>query len=101
MDESGVNISVDFVGGPYFQGNLYVAVRDGHIVTLGALGGTKLLAGEDIGAFVGSVFDLKEAVCEAGILIIKKSCGLWDKLEGFLPQFEDGTFKIFIEKAFQ
>jgi NADPH:quinone reductase-like Zn-dependent oxidoreductase len=51
-DESGVNISVDFVGGPYFQGNLDVVARDGHIVTLGALGGTKLPAGVDIGAFV-------------------------------------------------
>ena len=43
---------IDFVGQNYFQGNLDVAARDGRIVTLGALSGTKLKEGVDIGAFV-------------------------------------------------
>jgi len=48
----GVDIVIDFVGQNYFQGNLDVAARDGHIVHLGALSGTKLKEGVDIGAFV-------------------------------------------------
>lgn len=48
----GVDIVVDFVGATYFQGNLNVAARDGRIVHLGAMGGTRLPAGVDIGGFV-------------------------------------------------
>lgn len=48
----GVDVVVDFVGASYFQGNLDVAARDGRIVTLGAMGGTKLPEGTDIGGFV-------------------------------------------------
>lgn len=51
-DGKGVDIVIDFVGQNYFQGNLDVAARDGHIVNLGALSGTKLKEGVDIGAFV-------------------------------------------------
>jgi NADPH:quinone reductase-like Zn-dependent oxidoreductase len=51
-DGKGVDIVIDFVGQNYFQGNLDVAARDGRIVNLGALSGTKLKEGVDIGAFV-------------------------------------------------
>lgn len=70
-DQTGVNISADFVGGPYFQDNLDVAARDGRIVTLGALGGTKLPAGVTSVLSSGNAFDLKGVVCEVETLTIK------------------------------
>jgi NADPH:quinone reductase-like Zn-dependent oxidoreductase len=97
-DQTGVNISVDFVGGPYFQGNLDVAARDGHIVTLGALGGTKLPAGVDISAFVRKRIRFEGSTLRSRDIHYQGK--LRDRLESFLPQFEDGTFKIFIEKVF-
>ncbi|KAH7187564.1 NADPH2:quinone reductase [Fusarium oxysporum] len=38
----GVDIVVDFIGGPYFDANLQVAAKGGHIIALGALGGTDI-----------------------------------------------------------
>ncbi|KAE8442264.1 hypothetical protein EG329_003524 [Mollisiaceae sp. DMI_Dod_QoI] len=96
-DGKGVDIVIDFVGQNYFQGNLDVAARDGHIVTLGALSGTKLPAGVDIGAFVrkrirfeGSSLRSRDPEYQGR---------LRDKLEKYLPKFEDGTFKLFIDKV--
>lgn len=96
---NGVDIIIDFVGANYFQSNLDAAARDGHIVTLGALGGTTLSAGVDIGAFVrkrlryeGSSLRSRDAAYQGK---------LRDKLEDFLPKFEDGSFKVFVEKVFK
>lgn len=95
----GVDLIIDFVGQNYFQGNLDVAARDGHIVHLGAMSGTKLAAGVDIGAFVrkrirfeGSSLRSRDAEYQGR---------LRDKLEEYLPKFEDGTFKLFTEKVFK
>jgi len=89
---------IDFVGQDYFQGNLNAAARDGHIVNLGALSGTKLPTGVDIGAFVrkrlryeGSSLRSRDTEYQGR---------LRDKLEGYLPKFEDGTFKLYTEKIF-
>jgi NADPH2:quinone reductase len=39
----GVNLTVDFIGATYFQGNLdAAAARDGRVVLLGLMGGEKL-----------------------------------------------------------
>jgi NADPH:quinone reductase-like Zn-dependent oxidoreductase len=94
----GVDIIIDFVGASYFQGNLEAAARDGHIVNLGMLSGTKLPADVDIGAFIqkrlrfeGSSLRSRDANYQGK---------LRDRLESFLPQFEDGVFKVFVEKVF-
>lgn len=94
----GVDLVVDFVGQNYFQGNLEVAARDGRIVHLGALSGTKLEKGVDIGAFVrkrlrfeGSSLRSRDADYQGR---------LRDKLEEYLSKFEDGSFKLFTEKVF-
>jgi len=96
-DGQGVDIVVDFVGQNYFQGNLDVAAKDGRIVHLGAMSGTKLKAGVDIGAFVrkrlrfeGSSLRSRDAEYQGR---------LRDKLEEYLPKFEDGTFKIFVDSV--
>ena len=95
----GVDVIIDFIGQNYFQGNLNAAARDGHIVALGAMSGTKLPAGVDISAFVrkrvryeGSTLRSRDLEYQAKIR---------DKLvEQALPKFRDGNFKIFIEKVF-
>ncbi|KAL8764655.1 MAG: hypothetical protein Q9209_007943 [Squamulea sp. 1 TL-2023] len=51
-DGMGVEIIVDLIGATYFHGNLDAAARDRKIVHLGAVDGTKLPKGVDVGAFV-------------------------------------------------
>jgi NADPH:quinone reductase-like Zn-dependent oxidoreductase len=96
-DGKGVDLIIDFVGQSYFQQNLDAAARDGHIVNLGAMSGTKLPAGVDIGAFTR-----KRIRYEGSSLRSRDSeyqGRLRDKLEGYLEQFEDGTFKIYVDKV--
>jgi len=95
--DKGVDLIIDFVGQNYFQGNLDAAARDGHIVNLGALSGTKLPAGVDIGAFVrkrirfeGSSLRSRDEEYQGR---------LRDKLEEYLSKFENGSFKLFTEKV--
>lgn len=95
----GVNVVIDFVGQNYFQGNLDVAARDGHIVNLGFLSGTKLPAGVDIGAFV-----VKRLRFE-GSSLRSRDEAYQGKLrntlvEHCLPKFKDGSFKVLVDKVF-
>jgi NADPH:quinone reductase-like Zn-dependent oxidoreductase len=94
----GVDIIIDYIGANYFQGNLDSAARDGHIVNLAALSGSKLPAGVDISAFVrkrirfeGSSLRSRDATYQGK---------LRDKLESYLPHFDDGKFTVHIEKVF-
>jgi NADPH:quinone reductase-like Zn-dependent oxidoreductase len=96
-NDKGVDLTIDFVGQSYFQGNLDVAARDGHIVHLGALSGTKLPAGVDIGAFVRKRVRFEGSSLRSRDLEYQGR--LRDKLEEYLPKFEDGTLKIFVEKV--
>ncbi|TVY30567.1 Quinone oxidoreductase PIG3 [Lachnellula hyalina] len=96
-DGKGVDLIIDFVGQSYFQGNLDTAARDGRIVHLGAMSGTKLPAGVDIRAFV-----MKRVRFEGSSLRSRDpeyQGKLRDKLETYLDKFEDGTFKIYVEKV--
>lgn len=97
-DSKGVDLVIDYIGATYFQGNLDVAARDGRIVTLGALGGTKLPEGVDIGAFVRKRIRFEGSSLRSRDPDYQGK--LRDKLESFLPLFEDGTFKVFVEKIF-
>ena len=95
----GVDVVIDFVGQNYFQGNLDVAARDGHIVTLGALSGTKLPAGVDISAFV------RKRIRFEGSSLRSRDEDYQGKLrdtlvEHALPKLRDGTFKVPIERVF-
>ena len=98
-DGKGVDVIVDFVGQNYFQGNLDAAARDGHIVHLGALSGTKLPAGVDIGAFV------RKRITFEGSSLRSRDEDYQGKLrntlaEHSLPKMRDGSFKILVEKVF-
>lgn len=97
-DGKGVDIIIDFIGANYFQGNLNVAAKDGKIVQLGTMSGTKLAEGTDISAFVmkrvrfeGSTLRSRDTVYQGR---------LRDKLEEYMMGFQDGTFKIFVERVF-
>lgn len=48
----GADLIVDYVGAPYFAGNLAALNRDGRVVQLGAMGGLQLAAGTDVSAFI-------------------------------------------------
>ena len=95
----GVDIVIDYIGQSYFQGNLDVAARDGYIVNLGALSGTKLPAGVDIGAFV------RKRLRFEGSSLRSRDEDYQGRLrntlvEHALPKIKDGSFKLFVEKVF-
>jgi len=96
-DGKGVDLVIDFVGPSYFQGNLNVAAKDGRIVNLGFLSGTKLPAGIDISSLL-----LKRLRVEGSTLRsrdVEYQGRLRDKLEEYLEKFEDGTFNIYVDKV--
>lgn len=95
----GVDVVIDFVGQNYFQGNLDVAARDGRIVNLGALSGTRLPAGVDIGAFV------RKRIRFEGSSLRSRDEEYQEKLrntlvEHALPKLRDGSFRVPIERMF-
>lgn len=97
-DGKGVDIIVDFVGASYFQSNLNAIAKDGVIVNLGFMGGTKLPADTDISAFirkrctfVGSSLRSRDEEYQGK---------LRDQLvEHALPKFKNGEFKLYVEKV--
>lgn len=98
-DGKGVDVVIDFIGQNYFQGNLDVAARDGRIVHLGAMSGTKLPAGVDMGAFV------RKRVRFEGSTLRSRDEDYQGKLrdtlvEHSVPRLKDGSFKVPIEKVF-
>ncbi|KAI4197032.1 MAG: hypothetical protein LQ346_003114 [Caloplaca aetnensis] len=95
----GVDIIVDFVGANYFQGNLDAAARDGRIVHLGAMSGTKLPAGVDIGGFV------RKRLRFEGSSLRSRDEEYQGKLrntlvEHALPAIRKGKMKVYVEKVF-
>lgn len=99
-DGKGVNLIVDFIGATYFQGNLKAAARDGRIVNLAFLGGTKLPEGVDISPIL-----LKRLRIEGSTLRSRDEeyqRKLRDSLvEHAMPKFENGEFKVFVQKVFK
>jgi len=97
-DGKGVDIIVDFIGASYFQANLDAIAKDGVIVNLGFMGGTKVPEGTDISAFirkrctfVGSSLRSRDEEYQGK---------LRDQLvEHALPKMKDGSFKLFVEKV--
>lgn len=94
----GVDIIIDFIGAEYFQQNLGAIAKDGVIVNLGFMGGTKLPEGTDIGAFIG------KRVTFIGSSLRSRDEEYQGKLrdqlvEHALPRFKDGRFKLFVEKV--
>lgn len=97
-DNKGVDIIVDFIGASYFQQNLEAVAKDGIIVNLGFMGGTKLPEGTDISAFI------RKRCSYVGSSLRSRDEAYQGKLrdqlvEHALPKMTDGTFKLYIEKV--
>ena len=92
----GVDVVVDFVGANYFQKNLEVTARDGRIVSLGMMSGFRL---QDV--------DLRPLLykrirIEGSTLRSRDEDyqgRLRDILETYLPLFDTGELKIFVDKV--
>lgn len=98
-DNKGVDIIVDFIGAPYFAGNLDAAAKDGRIVSLAFMGGAKLPEGINIATFL-----MKRLRFEGSSLRSRDpdyQGKLRDKLETYVPKFGDGSFQVPIEKVFK
>lgn len=96
---AGVDLTVDFIGAPYFQGNLNVAAKDGRVVMLGLMGGVQLPEGVNIAPL------LFKRVRVEGSTLRSRDEEYQGKLRDTLvshalPKFSDGTFKVFVEKVF-
>lgn len=90
----GVDLVIDFVGADYFQKNLDVAARDGKIVLLGLMSGLNV---KDIN--IGPIL-FKRLTLEGSTLRSRDEDyqgRLRDKLEEYLPLFESGEFKIYVD----
>ena len=95
----GVDLIVDFVGGSYFGRNLNAIAKDGRIVNLGMLGGTKVPAGTDMGAFVRKRVRFEGSSLRSRDL--EYQAQLRDMLvEHAIPKIVGGQFKVPIEKVF-
>ena len=95
----GVDLIIDFVGGGYFGQNLNAVARDGRVVVLGFLGGTKVDAGVDIGAFV------RKRCRVEGSSLRSRDLGYQGRLRDLLeervvPGIVSGELKVVIERVF-
>lgn len=97
-DGNGVDIVIDFIGANYFQGNLDVAAKDGRVVHLGAMSGTKLPAGVDMSAFIRKRVRFEGSTLRSRDVAYQGK--LRDRLEQYLPMFEGGELKVFVDKVF-
>jgi NADPH:quinone reductase-like Zn-dependent oxidoreductase len=98
-DGRGVDVVIDFIGGPALAGNWTVLAQEGHIVHLASLGGTKIPDGTDLTKFLR-----KRARMEASGLR-SRDPSYQGKLrnqfvEYSLPRFRDGRYQVYVEKVF-
>lgn len=90
----GVDLIVDFVGASYLQKNLDIVAGDGRICMLGLMGGA-VVDKLDIGKLL-----YKRVRIEGSTLRSRDEDyqgRLSDKLAEYLPKFENGELKIFID----
>lgn len=96
---AGVDLIVDFVGANYFQGNLDIAARDGRVVVLGLMSGSKLPNDVDIGPLLFKRLRVEGSTLRSRELEYQRR--LRDSMvEHVVPGLKDGTFKVFVEKVF-
>ncbi len=94
----GVDLVIDFLGGPYFESNLDVLALDGRIVQLGWLAGPVTEGSVNIAGFM-----TKRARVQ-GSQLRSRSLDYQAKLrdlfvETVLPGLVDGRFKHVVERA--
>lgn len=99
-DGKGADLIVDFIGAGYFDQNLEAAAVDGHIVSLGLMGGNVVQKPIDISRF------LRKRLRYEGSSLRSRDEDYQGRLrdqlvEHALPKFIDGSFKVFIEKVYK
>jgi putative PIG3 family NAD(P)H quinone oxidoreductase len=90
----GVDVVIDYVGANYLQDNLKVLARDGTLVCIG------LLSGGQVKDFDMSPILRKRLRIEGSTLRSRDEIyqgKLRDKLQEYLPAFDNGELKIFID----
>ncbi|QUC23291.1 uncharacterized protein UV8b_07532 [Ustilaginoidea virens] len=92
----GVDYIVDFVGADFFAKNLDVAARDCRIVLLGTLSGGRV-ADADISQMLHKRIRIEGSSLRSRHQDYQGE--LRDRLEAYWPKFEDGTFKIVVDKV--
>lgn len=97
-DGKGVDIIIDFIGKDTFQENLKALARDGIVVCLGQMSGSKLPADVDIGAIVFKRLRIQGSTLRSRDEEYQGK--LRDRLvKEAMPKFESGEFKVHIEKT--
>ena len=91
----GVDLIVDFVGASYFSRNLAAAARDARWVVLGLLGGAVLPDGVDIGSLLYKRVRIEGSTLRSRDLAYQRA--LRDRLAEYLPDFESGRLKVFVD----
>jgi len=94
----GVDVVVDYIGGPVFQDNINSLARDGRMVMLAYLGGTKVGNGVDLSAFLrkrlrveGSSLRSRDEEYQGRLTDLLK--------EKVMPKLVSGEFRVVIEKT--
>ncbi|KAF2664633.1 NAD(P)-binding protein [Microthyrium microscopicum] len=95
----GVDVIIDYIGAPVFQDNIKVLARDGRIVCLAALGGSKLPEGTDIGLMYRKRARIEASGLRSRTPEYQGKLRDWF-VENALPKFLDGTYKVLIEETF-
>ncbi|KAL8393065.1 hypothetical protein RB595_003026 [Gaeumannomyces hyphopodioides] len=93
----GVDRIVDFVGADYFQKNLDAAAPEGCVVCLGLLSGA-VVKDLNIAQLLYKRLRVEGSTLRARDVAYQGK--LRDKLEEYLPDFESGKLKVFVDKVF-
>ncbi|KAI1639578.1 zinc-binding dehydrogenase [Biscogniauxia mediterranea] len=94
----GVDVIVDYIGASYFERNLAVAARDARWVSLAMLGGSRLEAGVDIAGLLYKRVRIEGSTLRSRD--IEYQGRLRDKLAEYMPDFESGKLKVFVDTVF-
>lgn len=93
----GVDLIIDFVGADYFQKNMDAAAPEGTIVCLGLLSGV-VVKEVNIAQLLYKRLRIEGSTLRARDEEYQGK--LRDRLEGYLPDFESGKLKVFVDKVF-
>jgi NADPH:quinone reductase-like Zn-dependent oxidoreductase len=97
-DNQGIDLVIDFLGGPYLQSNLDVLAIDGRVIQLGWLAGPIAPAGANVAGF------LAKRACVQGSQLRSRSLDYQVKLRDFfvahvLPGLVEGRFSHVVERV--
>jgi putative PIG3 family NAD(P)H quinone oxidoreductase len=93
----GVDLIVDYIGGPMLQSNIEALAKDGRLVCLSIMGGSKTPSSIDMGMILYKRLRIEGSTLRARDEEYQGR--LRDMIvEHALPKFQDGSFKIVVEK---